>query len=240
MRAGATSWVLVVGMHRSGTSCLAGILEASGAHLGDVVCRSPHNARGNRELTTVWQLNDDVLTASGGTWDHPPDHLQWTHEHRWRRDEILQSLAASRPRVACIKDPRLLLTLGLWLEALPAERVRVVGSVRDPAAVARSLQGRNGMDHGRALELWRSYNGRLLALQERRCDGIVDFSLARSAYLCQVRALTQRLELTWSNAAQGFFEAALRRSHGAGIDVSSHDRELYARLQRLAHTCGQR
>lgn len=43
------STVLILGMHRSGTSCLAGSLQEAGLYLGEVNTAAPHNAKGNRE-----------------------------------------------------------------------------------------------------------------------------------------------------------------------------------------------
>ncbi len=40
--------VLILSMHRSGTSCLAGSLQQGGMYLGDVYEHSPHNIKGNR------------------------------------------------------------------------------------------------------------------------------------------------------------------------------------------------
>jgi len=41
--------VAILGMHRSGTSCLAGSLQELGLYLGEVYDQNPHNPRGNRE-----------------------------------------------------------------------------------------------------------------------------------------------------------------------------------------------
>ena len=52
----ATPVVLVLGMHRSGTSCLAGSLQQAGLELGDVFTSNPFNKKGNRE-------HRDVMTS---------------------------------------------------------------------------------------------------------------------------------------------------------------------------------
>ena len=44
-----TQPIVILGMHRSGTSCLAGCLEELGLHLGTVITSAPHNKKGNRE-----------------------------------------------------------------------------------------------------------------------------------------------------------------------------------------------
>jgi len=41
--------ILILGMHRSGTSCLAGCLEEAGLYLGDVNLKAGFNKKGNRE-----------------------------------------------------------------------------------------------------------------------------------------------------------------------------------------------
>lgn len=63
--------VMVLGMHRSGTSCLTGLLQQTGLELGDVVTEAPHNKKGNRENLDIMRLNDDVLAHSRGSWDRP-------------------------------------------------------------------------------------------------------------------------------------------------------------------------
>lgn len=40
--------VIVLGMHRSGTSCLTGLLQQAGVALGNVVKEAAHNKKGNR------------------------------------------------------------------------------------------------------------------------------------------------------------------------------------------------
>jgi hypothetical protein len=68
--------VLVLGMHRSGTSALAGALEAMGFDLGpedDVMPADIGNPEGYFELLSVVRANDDLLARFGGRWDSPPN-----------------------------------------------------------------------------------------------------------------------------------------------------------------------
>ena len=69
---GAGQSILILGMHRSGTSCLAGSLQEAGLYLGEVNTTAPHNAKGNRESRTIVALHDGLLQANGGAWDAPP------------------------------------------------------------------------------------------------------------------------------------------------------------------------
>ena len=75
--------VAVIGMHRSGTSCLAGCLEDLGLSLGDVVTSAPHNKKGNRENPRFWPVHDAVLARVGAAWDNPPtEPVAWTAQER--------------------------------------------------------------------------------------------------------------------------------------------------------------
>ncbi len=140
--------ICVLGMHRSGTSCLAGCLQEAGLELGDVVERAPHNPKGNRENLAIRSLNDDVLAYSNGAWDQPPENLRWTRGHRRRRDEIISGYAEFSPWG--FKDPRTVLTLPFCGEVLP--HLLFAGTFRHPMAVAGSLAWRDGLG---AIRRWR-------------------------------------------------------------------------------------
>ena len=65
----------VLGMHRSGTSCLTGSLQEAGLYLGDCHTWNPHNLKGNRENQEIVDINDRVLADNGGAWDAPPERV---------------------------------------------------------------------------------------------------------------------------------------------------------------------
>jgi hypothetical protein len=143
--------ICVLGMHRSGTSLAAGVLEALGVDLGPSDTMLPtngvENPRGYFEQRAIRELNDDLLTALGGSWFEPPlDALV----PGWERDPALGPLhdravelyartfaSAARPG---FKDPRLALTLPFWrLVTGPPD---CVVCLRPPAAVEASLRRR--------------------------------------------------------------------------------------------------
>jgi hypothetical protein len=64
------SVVLVLGMHRSGTSALSRMLSLLGCDLPKTLMpESPDNARGYWESWPVTHLNDAVLASGGSRWD---------------------------------------------------------------------------------------------------------------------------------------------------------------------------
>ena len=204
----ASQAVLILGMHRSGTSCLAGSLQEAGLYLGEVNTAAPHNAKGNRESRAIMALQDDLLRANGGAWDAPPPTVIWSPEHRARRDAIIATYPTDR--IWGFKDPRTLLTLAGWLEALPS--VRYVGTFRHPLAVAASLHARNGVPVEKSLALWSAYNRLLLDYQRQWGFPMVSFDWPPERYPRCLKAIIPTLSLSAPVHGFSFFESALRRN----------------------------
>ena len=100
--------LFILGMHRSGTSCLAGMLECAGFNAGLVDEWNPDNRKGNREHLAVTPLNEAVLRINGGAWDNPPARVEVDDRQRREMDRIISDLEA-QGRPWFIKDPRILL-----------------------------------------------------------------------------------------------------------------------------------
>lgn len=227
------STVLILGMHRSGTSCLAGSLQEAGLYLGEVNTAAPHNAKGNRESRAIMDLQDDVLRTNGGAWDAPPERAIWSAGHRAWRDAII----ATYPTHGTwgFKDPRTLLTLEGWLEALPP--VRFVGTFRHPLAVAASLQARNGFPTEKSLALWETYNRLLLDDQRRFGFPILCFDWPPERYHQHLRKIAPLLGLTVPETGFTFFESALRSNQAALNDrnLPPSVAALYRELHEVAN-----
>ena len=71
----------ILGMHRSGTSCLAGSLQKAGLFLGKHHTWNEHNKRGNRENQDIVDLHEELLRANEGKWHQPPKTNDWTKQH---------------------------------------------------------------------------------------------------------------------------------------------------------------
>lgn len=224
--------VCVLGMHRSGTSCLAGSLELAGLQVGEVVQVAPFNRKGNREHLGIRAVNDAVLATSGGAWNQPPPAVRWTTAQSLERDEIIGSLASLPGRCWGFKDPRTVLTLPFWLEAVPD--LRIVATYRHPLAVARSLAARDGMPLDGGLQLWLTYNELVLSWLGRRGGPLVSFDAPGPEYLDAVAAVTRWLDLEPADPAAGresvFFTEELRHEAGGG---AAGQQPLPAEVDRL-------
>ncbi|MEM7139536.1 MAG: hypothetical protein AAF548_00790 [Actinomycetota bacterium] len=226
--------LLVLGMHRSGTSCLTGLLGESGVWLGPVEKGSPHNRKGNNENRRVMNVNKAVLRDCDTSWHEPPvNDAPWLDEHLTTADEILLDILAPG-RTTAMKDPRSLYTGHGWVEraALVGAEIRRIGTFRHPAAVISSLQARDPeFPSAKAADLWKRYNRRLLVVNDETPFPIVNFDLDPDAYLIAVRAAFDQLGLATPDAFE-FFDAGLRTNDGDPMDDESS--EIYAELARRA------
>jgi len=224
--------ILILGMHRSGTSCLAGQLEEAGVWLGEVRRASQHNAKGNRENPAIWTLNEAVLRANGAAWDRPPGKpVHWSAAQRAERDRILAQFPSGR--VWGFKDPRTLFTLDGWREALPD--ARLIGTLRHPLAVARSLKARGQVPVNQGLTLWTAYNRRLLDLVHSEAVPIVSFDQSADDYKADTGKLINELGLELPSGQASFFDDALRHHNIIGEgNLSPETTAIYTALQEMA------
>jgi len=176
-----SGFVFILGMHRSGTSCLAGGLEACGLYLGDVSRSSRFNAKGNREFKPATQLHNRILIASGGSWRDPPGHVSVSQEHKEALGKIARQLCEQVP--CGLKDPRLLLLLDTWLELV--DSFALVGTFRHPVAVAASLARRNVMPEEEACDLWLRHNAEIIRWHRRYRFPLIEFDLSDGEAYCQ-------------------------------------------------------
>jgi hypothetical protein len=222
--------ICIVGMHRSGTSCLAGCLEEAGLHLGDVFRVGRHNLKGNRENGRIMALHEDILVHSGGTWSRPPQQVTWSDAHRAERDSIIASYGDAP--VWGFKDPRTILLLDFWREVLPA--LGLVGTLRHPYCVAESLRRRGGGAVDDWLDLWVQYNRRLLAQNEAARFPIVRFDVGVPAYRRSLMAAIDRLDLQVPVQME-FFDPLLRHHEAPPqVQLPEHIAQLYELLCRVA------
>ena len=110
------------------------------------------------ESPTVNWVNEEIFVRSGNSWHHPPATIQVSQRDVWRCRRALWEFGGSK--VATLKDPRIAITYAAWRRALPDHSI--VACLRHPLSVARSLERRDGMTLAEGLDLWHTYNVRLL------------------------------------------------------------------------------
>lgn len=161
-------WVIVLGMHRAGTSAITGAFAGLGMALPpdpDLIRGQPDNPV-HYESDALINLNDRILETMGGWWNAPPEAdpgweggraaAAWTDEARSTLSRIFPG-----PGPNVWKDPRNCLLLPFWRRLL-GHPVAVALVWRSPLAVALSLRQRDGSTIAHGLALWEHYNRQAL------------------------------------------------------------------------------
>lgn len=155
--------ILVLGMHRSGTSALTGLLSLLGLDVGNSLLppAGEVNPRGFWEHSGIVDIHDRLLGALGSSWHDERDlPNEW-----WARPAVLpfkQELESilltdfADARTWVVKDPRLCRLFPMWrsLFETRSSKPKIVIIMRDPREVAQSLTRRDGIFEERAHLLW--------------------------------------------------------------------------------------
>ena len=154
--------ILVLGMHRSGTSALTRVLNLLGCALTDnLLGAGVGNETGHWEAASAVTLNDQIFASAGTRWDDwGPLNDDWRQSPL--RDEMLHKAAAVIEEHAdlgslfAIKDPRLCRLADVWLAAMEEAKVEpsAVLMLRNPAEVIASLESRDLMAPEYGQLLW--------------------------------------------------------------------------------------
>lgn len=182
--------VLLLGMHRSGTSLLAQTFARAGLPMGQrlLVEGRPDNSEGYWEDQDIVAAQDAFLLARFGSpaaaWGAPgldsvlgsPGAGETEAELRGALADILKNRFAASP-VFGFKDPRTARLLPIWLDLADefgAEVVPVLAT-RAPAEVAESLVTRNGVAHALGELMWLRHTHDALEYVGDRLIGVVDY-----------------------------------------------------------------
>lgn len=235
---------VVLGMHRSGTSSVAGLLSRLGAAPPRTLMRpAQDNPRGFWESEVVAALNDRILAALGSNW------------HDWRPLEAADAAAFAGEAAATLagefgdadavvlKDPRICRLYPFWREVLERAGYAplVVSPVRDPLEVAASLEARSGMARPVGVRLWLRHVLEAERASRGRPRHLMDWADFMDDWRGQVTLMGARLgrapdfDDARADAADAFLTADLRRQKGADdTGVPALARQVRGLLGQLA------
>ena len=153
--------IFILGMHRSGTSALGGVLNSIGFDFGsDLMQADNGNPKGYFENNLVYELNRTILTENNSFW----------HEYNFKIDSInkerlahyiseAKKIIVNEFRLSenfVIKDPRICMLFPIWEQACLELNIniKVIIPYRNPAEVASSLNKRDNLSHEKSIVLW--------------------------------------------------------------------------------------
>lgn len=153
--------LIVIGMHRSGTSIVTRLLERGGLYAGGSWLDENHESiyftRANRAMCGEGPY---LVHDYGWTAPKSDDFIAARRGYAERAARNVSAFFADRTGQTAWgwKDPRNALTLPVWLSIYP--NAKVLHLVRDGRAVALSLAERDSLDVSFGLALWAHYAAR--------------------------------------------------------------------------------
>jgi len=216
------TFVVLLSMHRCGSSLTANILQRLGMSLGpfELNGAAPSNPHGHFESVPFMLLNREVQNLACGFREDLPDSaaaLARFLETRGRWDEsiaipdtmiaegrsLVRALVYSG-RVSGFKDPRTVLTWPFWervLEGFPGLRVVTVGLLRSPHEIAMSLvTRRNGwVGYWSALDVVAVHLLQIKQILEARSEHPGYVCFGDPSYLPALRHVVTQCGLTWDD-----------------------------------------
>lgn len=155
--------ILVLGMHRSGTSALTGSLELCGAATPqNQIKAGAQNPKGFFEAAQVARLNDRLLNGADLTWENwhplPPAHEPPQKDVYQAAVDLVTAEFCESPLIA-LKDPRICRLVPFWDASLrqAGYQPSYILTVRHPLEVANSLIKRNRLSKEHGMLLWLTY-----------------------------------------------------------------------------------
>lgn len=249
------SVIVVLGMHRSGTSVLCKAIESLGVDFGDRLLGGDQwNAKGYFEHFAIQQLDDRLLRLLGVRWNTLDisgweDALPWVYSLKSQAVDFLRKDFAE-VSVWGIKDPRMCRLLPFWKGVFDELNVapRYVLALRNPLNVALSLNKRDGIAIREGVLLWLSHMSAAFRDSAGSPCTVVEYEYLFDDAAGQLERLARALDLKGGERGQAireefastFLDKGLQHNQqsidalNAHPDVPPEVKELYAAMLAMA------
>ena len=176
--------VVVLGMHRSGTSVITKALECVGVELGNNLMEAAigDNDLGFFEDLEIVDFNDQLLAECNKNWYSSEIIQNYDVENLIRRGYLIRAVEMMRRKLnnkKCFgyKDPRTAKLLPFWSKVYEAANFDTyfILALRNPLNVIRSLQQRDGIECEHAYYLWADYITSSLAFLKNKKFIAIDY-----------------------------------------------------------------
>ena len=224
--------LLVIGMHRSGTSVLTRLINLHGVTLGsDLLQAAADNETGFWENQHVVRFHERLLAALGSSWDDPRELREgWLEQVRVAGflDELVALITGEfgDAPIWAIKDPRLCRLLPLWLKVLGWLDIepKLIFAMRHPGEVVGSLMQRNELPAATASLIWLRHLVEPVQAShdQRRC--MVDYHGVLGDWRSSMARIAANLDVAWpiatpdcASKADAHLRQDLRHQHAATL-----------------------
>jgi hypothetical protein len=251
--------LLVLGMHRSGTSALTRVLSLMGAALPtNLLGANEGNQTGHWEPERLIQLHDRMLAEAGSRWDdwRAFDTASLPDDRRQHyRDEIARIVTEEYGEAPLIvlKEPRISRFVPLYAEILAdlGFDVRYVLMLRNPLAVAASLAQRNGFTPAFSMLLWLRHELEAEKATRGKPRALISYDGFVEDWRTAMTRIVEALPIEWprvaAEAEAGAYVSDRYRHHRAGDEIHNLDpgianwlKDTYRALGMLEKNGGDR
>ncbi len=195
--------IVILGMHRSGTSAAAKALTCLGVDLGDdFIPPCKDNPKGFYEDIEITQLNIEMLEVIGQHWFSLSLVSESDVEKLVALGYLERAVDLLKQKITVVnvfgfKDPRLSKLLKFWklVFARIDCDIRYVFCLRHPLSVANSLYQRNKTPIHKGYLLWLSYNLSIVSESENVTLIALDYDQLMEQPLISLQRLADELEL---------------------------------------------
>ncbi|MBO0662138.1 hypothetical protein LQ948_04845 [Jiella sp. MQZ9-1] len=154
--------VLILGMHRSGTSALSGVLHHLGCDLAaHRLDANSSNGAGFFDSSVIRQFNEEILASAGSSWDEfqafSPEWRASAHGQDFLDRAVdLLGREFGQSRLFVIKDPRICRFAPFWIDALGRIgcEIRPILMIRSPLDVGHSMRQRHQFSEALSQMIW--------------------------------------------------------------------------------------
>lgn len=197
--------ILIAGMHRSGTSAVARMVNLLGADLGQsFIPPKEDNERGFWENEKFLTLHANFLAQFDCLWHDPirfPENWLASKNASQFHDTLAKLLESQFERSAlfAVKDPRLSFLAPLWLPVLENLGIKAtfILPVRHPHAVAASLEKRDGFSRAHSNMLWLQHLVESEAVSSKQSRVFVHYDALLTDWRTQLQRITTSLGIHW-------------------------------------------
>lgn len=219
----ASTAILLLGMHRSGTSVMTRVVNLLGVELGShFLPPAEDNPKGFWEHLGAYEIHERVLAALGRTWHDMSEMPEGWMEH----PSVIQAVGEIEQLIReefngsplwAVKDPRMCRLAPLWVKATKNLGIRTVAIivVREPMEVAASLVVRDGWTRPHSYLMWTQHFLEAEASTRDLQRIIVSYEALMSDWRGSVNRAARELDISWPHSLDSVAESV-----GAYIDPS--------------------
>lgn len=238
--------VVVMGMHRSGTSAMARALEVLGVEIGDTLMPpvKGDNDKGYFEDLDLYALNEKILNAVNSNWEQL-SFIDVNHtEHLVSSEYFLEAVDLLRNKrkgkaILGVKDPRFSKLILFWRKVINycEFNAAYIIMVRNPISVIRSMGARGRTDKQKDYYLWVTHTLSALIHSEAQKRIIIkaeDFLAKPKSTLIEI---AEKFNLKFDQESYHVYENEFLEKRLVHHDYEEKDLSIETNLPDIVNDC---